>query len=646
MSEATVFSLAAGVSTAERSFVLFSMTYSLLAARRPLLALSALALAASAHAQNKLDTVVTTATRTPQRLAEVLADLTVITRADIERQAAASVADLLRNSGCGEMVRNGGAASNTSLFLRGADSRHTLVLVDGVRMDSQSTGGASWQGLPLAQVERIEVLKGPASAIYGSDAVGGVVQIFTRKAGGKISADIGVAMGNLGTHKVEGGLFGSSGIVDFALTLAGEESDGFNATTDVPGSFSYIPDRDGWHKYQGTARVGVQLAEGQRAEVVVIRNHTNAQYDSSKSKPLVDDHTIQDTDAQRLAWTAQWAPALQTQLSYGESRDRYETNPSPYVTLTKVKNLALTGSYAIAKGQQLNFQGERIEDELQNSGLVTAGVGKRQRNAIGGGYLLNAGAFNLQAHARHDSDSQFGSVNTGTLLAGYEVVQGLRVVGSVGNAFRAPTIYQQGTVYGPDLSKPGVKPLNAEHGHNVEFGLKYGTGSSELSLTAYRNRVSNLIIFGAAGTCQSAFGCYQNVSAAKLQGVSLAGATQLAAVNLRATLDVQKPHDASTGLLLARRAKRLATVNADTALGDWVLGAGVQASGMRFDNAANTRKLGGYALFNVNAQYKLSRDLKLQLNLDNAFDRETTTAYGYASAPRTVLVSLRWSPQL
>jgi len=621
------------------------MSQILLAARRPLLAMSVLALAASAHAQNKLDSVVVTAARVPQRLSEVLADVTVITRAEIERQAAASVADLLRNNGCAEMVRNGGAASTTSLYLRGAETRHTLVMVDGVRMDSQASGGASWQGLPIAQVERVEILKGPASAIYGSDAVGGVVQIFTRKGGGKLSADLGVAFGNLGTHKADAGLFGSEGIIDFAFTVAGEESDGFNSTT-TDSTFSYVPDRDGWRKYQATARIGAQLAEGQRAELVVIKNHTNGQYDASRSKPLVDDHTLQDTDAARLLWTAQWVPALRTELSFGESRDRYETTPSPYLTVTRVRNLALTGSYLIAKGQQLNATVERIEDKLENSGLVTAGVGKRSRNAVGASWLFNAGALSLQAHARHDDDSQFGGADTGTLLAGYEVATGLRVVASVGNAFRAPTLYQQGTVYGPDLSKPGVMPLDAEKGRNVEVGLKYGVGDTELTATAYRNRVSNLIIFGAAGTCQSAFGCYQNVSQARLQGLTLAGNTKLGTVHLQATLDFQKPTDASTGLLLARRAKRHATFNADTELGNWLLGAGVQASGHRFDNAANTRKLGGYGLVNFNAQYKLSRDLRVQLNLDNAFDRETTTAFGYASAPRTVLLSLRWSPQL
>ena len=131
----------------------------------------------------------------------------------------------------------------------------------------------------------------------------------------------------------------------------------------------------------------------------------------------------------------------------------------------------------------------------------------------------------------------------------------------------------------------------------------------------------------------------------RLQGLSLAGNTRLAGVNLRATVDVQKPTDVSTGLLLARRAKRLATLNADTALGNWVLGAGVQASGARYDNAANTRRLGGYGLVNLNAQYALSRDLKLQLNLDNAFDRDYALVSGYGTPGRAFLVTLAWQPE-
>jgi len=274
---------------------------------------------------------------------------------------------------------------------------------------------------------------------------------------------------------------------------------------------------------------------------------------------------------------------------------------------------------------------------------------------VGAGYLFTQGAFSFQAHARHDDDSQFGGANTGTLLAGYEIATGLRLVGSMGNSFRAPTLYQQGTIYGPDLSK-GAQPLKAERGHNVEVGLKYGSGDTEASATVYRNRISDLINFeGALTTCNSGFGCYGNVPDALLQGLSLAASTQVSLLHVSATLDLQAPKDATPaisgrtnnyGKLLARRAQRLGTINADTNLGDWVLGAGVQASSARFDNAANTRRLGGYALVNLSAQYKINRDLKLQFNVDNAFDRDTTLAYGYASAPRTALLTLRWSPTL
>ena len=624
------------------------MSHCIRAARRPLPALAALALAAAACAAqaqslNKLDTVVTTATRTPQKLADVLADLTVITRADIERQAVSSFADLLRNNGCAELVRNGGPGANTTLFLRGADSRHTLVLIDGVQVDSQSTGGASWNAIPLAQIERVEILKGPASAVYGSAAVGGVVQIFTRKGTSTPSLDLGIAAGNLGTQKADASIAGLSGLFDYAASLSAERSDGFDAK--LPTASSPNADRDGYRKQSGSLRLGAKLNDQHRVDLTALRSHVNAQYDGSKAP--IDDHAIQDTDAARVSLSSQWAPALNTQLSVGESRDRYETRPSPYLTITHIRNVALTGGWQAAPGHQLNFVAEHSEDKLENSGLTSADhKDKRSQNGVGLGYLFSHGPINLQAQARHDRDSQFGGVDTGTLLAGYQFAPGWRVVGSAGNSFRAPTLYQRGSIYGPDLSKPGVAPLDAEHGHNLEFGLKFDSGSSSASATAYRNRVSNLIIFGAAGSCNSSFGCYQNVSRAILQGLSLAGETQAGVVRLQATLDLQAPKDAATGLRLARRAKQLATVRAETELAGWQLGAGVQTQGKRFDDAANKKPLGAYALLNLDAAYKLTPELKLQLNLANVTDHAYQTAGGYASDPRTVMLGLRYTPKL
>ncbi|MCV2349898.1 TonB-dependent receptor plug domain-containing protein [Paucibacter sp. Y2R2-4] len=616
------------------------------------LALIATAIQAPVMAQpgpNKLDSVVVTATRSPMRLSNVLADMTVLTRAEIEKQAFGGIADLLRNNGCAEMVRNGGPGSNTSLFLRGADTRHTVVMIDGVRVDSQSTGGASWQALPLAQIERVEVLKGPASAIYGSDAVGGVVQIFTRKGNGAPQLDLGAGFGNLATRKLDAGIYGSAGIFDYSASFADERSDGFNATLDLPGSFGYVPDRDGYRNHNAKARLGAQFNAEQRLELMVLSSHADAQYDASKAKPNNDDHSIQDTKAANLSWNAQWLPALQTQLSFGQSSERYETKPSPYVSDTRIRNLALNGSYEFSKNNQLNFILERREDRLENSGLsqtATPGLDERNQKGIALGWLWNSGPASLQVHGRHDEDSQFGGVNTGTLAAGYRVTETLRLVGSVGNAFRAPTLYQRGSIYGPNLKQAGVKELEPEKGRNLEFGLKFASGEHELSATVYRNLVKDLIIFGEAGTCKSNFGCYQNVDEARLQGLSLQGSTQLGIFSLTGSLDLQNPINRKNEKLLARRSKQFGTLHADVNLGAWNLGAGVQASGQRFDDAANTKPLAGYEVFNLDAQFKLSRDLRLQFNLDNVLNKVYQTAGGYAQSPRTVFIGLRYSPSL
>ncbi|MDN3922390.1 TonB-dependent receptor plug domain-containing protein [Roseateles violae] len=617
------------------------------------LACAALSIALPAAAQpsgnNRLDQVVVTASRTPQRLGDVLADLTVINREQIERQSFGTVADLLRNQGSAEMVRNGGPAGTTSLFLRGADNRHTLVLLDGVRIDSQSTGGASWQAIPLAQIERVEILKGPASAIYGSDAIGGVVQIFTRKGGdGQTKLDLGASVGNLQSYKLDASIAGGSKQFDYAIGLAGERSDGFNATTPAS-TFSYVPDSDGWKNHNASLRLGANLAEGQRLELVALAAHVDGQYDGDSSKPQVDDHSIQDNRALRLAWNARWSEALRTELSAGASRDRYETKafndpaPFPYLTDTEIRNVSLFGYYQLSREQQLSLLLERREDSLENSGLRT-GKDKRDENAIGLGWLYKAERFDLQLNGRHDDDSQFGGIDTGTIAGGFKLQEGLRLYASFGNAFRAPTLYQRGSIYGPDLSKPGVQALDPERGRNAEIGLRFDAQGFDISASAYRNRIEDLIVFGAAGSCNSSFGCYENVAKARLQGVNLAAGTTLSGLRLTATVDLQSPKDEMTGKQLARRAKSFGTLRAETSLGEWHLGGTMQASGQRWDNAANTRALAGYALFNFDVQWAVSKQLRLQLNLDNAFDREYYTATGFAQAPRTVMLGLRYSP--
>ncbi len=591
----------------------------------------------------QLDEVTVTATRSPMKLSEVAADLTVIDRDTIERQGFGNVAALLRNVAGLQITSNGGPANTTSVFIRGAETRHTVVLIDGIRIDGQSTGGARWENLPLSLIERVEVLKGPASALYGSDAIGGVVQIFTRQGSGRPQLDLGLGGGNLGQAKAEVALSGGTAAFDYAGSLSVDRGTGFNVYTNAAAR-SFNADRDGWRNYTGSLRLGGRVAEGQRLELIALKSRTDAGYDAGRT---ADDRSITESLAAKLSLKSTWSEAFSTQLAAGQSEEDYETKPgSPYLTKTRIRSASLLGFYRINGQHQLNGLLERREDRLVNADLTAGGRSTRSQNAVGLSYLGTLDALTLQAHGRHDDDSEFGGIDTGSVGAGYRLGSGWRVMASVGNAFRAPTLYQRGSVYGPNTTLPGVEELRPERAYNREAGLSWAQGGFDFALTAFHNRVTDLIAFGAAGTCRSTLGCYSNVARATLKGASLKGGAQLGPVRLSATADFLDPTDANTGRVLQRRAKRFGTLRAETTLSAWTLGASVVGSGARFDDAANRTRLGGYGLLNLDAQLAIAKDWRLQLNVDNAFNRDYQTANFYQQAPRTWFVSLRYTPSL
>ncbi|MFD1711224.1 TonB-dependent receptor [Ottowia sp. GY511] len=570
------------------------------------------------------DTVVT-ATRTAQPLTDVLADVTLIDRQQVERSGAVNIADLLQRQPGLELSRNGGPGSTTSLFMRGAETRFTAVYIDGVRVDTQSTGGAPWESISLNQVERIEIVRGPAAAVYGSDAMAGVIQIFTRKGDGPFTPYVGAGFGNQGTRKFEAGFSGQSGAVDYALGATHARSDGFDSR---PGT---NPDRDGYRSNALTGRVGVQLNDAQRLEASGTYSRMKAQYDGYK--PGLDDLGDNRLATLGAAWSAQWTKSYSTRFTVTESRQRYETTPDPYRTETTLRNYLFQNEWR-SGGHLVTAALERREDHLKNDPIDQG----RHQNAIALGYGFTGGAHTLQVNLRHDRDSEFGGESTGGLAYGYSFAPGWRVTAAVGTAFRVPTLYQRFSMYG----QPALQP---EEGRNVELGLHWSQGASRFAVVAYRNKVRNLITFGAAGPCGSTFGCYENTGRARLQGVTISGAHKFGGLNLSASLDLQDPKDANTGKQLARRAKQLFKLNADTRVGDWTLGAEWLAAGKRWDNAANTNKLGGYGIVNLYASATLAREWTLLARIDNIGDRDYQLARGYATAGRTFYLGVRWTPR-
>jgi vitamin B12 transporter len=357
-----------------------------------------------------------------------------------------------------------------------------------------------------------------------------------------------------------------------------------------------------------------------------------AQYDGFL--PDANEVTENRLSALGASWSARWTPNYSTRLSISQSQHRVETTPSPYLAKTTLGNLLWQNEWR--QGNHLLTAAlERRTDKLQTDPIDRS----RHQNAIALGYGYSGGAHTLQVNLRHDRDSEFGGQTTGGVAYGYAFAPGWRVTGAAGTAFRVPTLYQRFSEYGA----PGLTP---EKGRNFELGLHWaGEQGSRFDLVAYRNHISDLIGFGAAGSCGSAFGCYENTGRAILRGVTISGAHRLGGVNLGGSLDLQDPHDAATGNLLARRAKRVLKLNADTRVGDWTLGAELMAASRRYDNAANTVRLNGYGLVNLYASATVAREWTLLARIDNLGDKDYQLASGYRTPGRTFYIGLRWTPR-
>lgn len=592
----------------------------------------ALGAAACAHAQSTLNDVVVTATRTAQPLTDVVADVSIIDRETLERSGATGLVDVLARLPGVELSRNGGSGGTSSLYVRGGETRFTAVYIDGVRVDSQSTGGAPWEALPLALVDRIEVLRGPAAAVYGSDAMSGVVQIFTRKGEGGFKPFAEFGLGSDQTRKLDLGATGTAGAFDYTLGYSRELSEGYNAKRNAN------PDKDGYNRLSVNARLGWQIDAIHRLEATVLDSKLNSQYDGSAT---ADDHSLHHLRTAGLSWLAHWNDIYDTRLSVSEGQDRYETSPSAYLTKTRVRNYLWQHDVRLG-AQTFTAALERREDALVNN-YTTPAQTERSQNALALGYGIKWQAHTLQLNARHDRDSELGGKSTGSAAYAYSFAPNWRATASAGNAFRAPTLFQRFSIYGD----PSLK---AETARNTELGLKYQQGSTQFSATLYRNKIDNLIAYvSGPGACingsdPSYPGCYGNTKRAQYQGLTLAGSQRVAGVNLSASLDLQNPRDLDTDKQLARRARRHANLSADTRVQDWTLGSEIQLSSSRWDDVANTKKMGGYGLVNLYASTAVTRDWTLLARIDNVADKHYETALNYITPGRTFYVGLKWLP--
>ena len=581
-------------------------------------------------AQTGIPPIFVTALRAEQPLTDLLADVTVIGPEEIARAGPGGLVSLLQRQPGVEIVTNGGPGSTSGVFMRGANAAQTLVLIDGLRVSSSTSGTTSLEAIPLEQIERIEILRGPASSLYGADAIGGVIQVFMRKGGGAFTANGGAGYGTHDTTSVYGGVSGNGGdgAWRYAFQAGHRESDGFNAIFN-PDNFSYNPDRDGYRNENVSGSVAFRFAPEQEISAQAFRSRLNAQFDAG---PGFDDRTITTVESYSVASRNRLASFWTSVLTAAETSDDSdsETGFGPSRFRTRQRLYSWQNELMPGYGR-LTVIAERREERIDSDAGFA--VSSRNTNAVAGIYQLRDGPQLAQASLRRDDSSQFGVRTTGTIAYGYALTSAWRATASYGTAFKTPTFND---LYFPGFSNPELKPETAR---NAELALRYSGDMLNAGLVAYRNRVRDLIVF----ECDADFNCApQNVADATLEGVTAEVGGHFGALSAKASIDLQKPTDDSSGFLLPRRARRHAAFSVMQDAGPIHAGAEVVASSARFDDAANTRRMGGYALLNLTAEYRMGNRWTLLARLDNALDKHYELAADFNTAGASAFVGVRW----
>lgn len=567
-----------------------------------------------------------TALRMPVRLADSVADVTVVTREDLDHATGRTLAEVLATLPGVEITSNGGPGTATGVFLRGLEARHTLLLVDGVRLDSATLGLPSFDNLPVALIDRIEVVRGPLSSIYGADAAGGVVQVFTRRGshGSEFHADL--TAGSIGTRGVlAGGSWGADG-VDLAVDGSHQQDTGFSATNaNVPFS-QYNPDRDGFRQDAASARLGWQANADWRVEGLLLRSSGLVHYDDGLPDPGADGDARARlvNGVQSLSVLGRVMPGWRTTLRVSRSTDDYETvaSASPYATLgtisTQEKRVSWENAVDTPVGTALAVAEKATQDVSKPAPQYD--VDHRDIDALALALHGGAAGHTWQASVRRDHNSQFGSPTTGGVGYAYAFTPAWQAGGSWGTSFVAPSFNQ---LYFPQYGNPLLQP---ESGHSTEVFARWTQDGQSLRLSGYRQRLRGYITPGEDPV---------NIGRVAVDGVTLAyeGRWQDGTASLSA--DHLSPRDQTHGTPLVRRARNDAKASVDWDFGAYTAGATFTAYSSRPDTSYDAMfnavpvTLGGYATLDVRADWKLAKDWTLGLRVNNLGDRRYETAYGY-----------------
>ncbi|MGB8339828.1 MAG: TonB-dependent receptor [Burkholderiales bacterium] len=585
-----------------------------------------------------VDPIIVTANRMPQNLSSALSEVQIINAEEIARSSGGSLTSLLQARAGIEISSTGGPGQPSGIFMRGTNSNHVVILLDGVRINSATSGTTALEHIPLNQIERIEILSGAASSLYGADAIGGVINVMTNRshdAGDKLQLSTLVGSQNNSNYSISYNSKVEATQIQFGAGYA--EGNNRSATNERV-AFGFNPDRDPYRNKNFRLGVSHEISRDHLLGLSYVRSNGVTHFDSGPG----DDINRQTLDTLKFESNNRFVAGWDSLIRLARSRDKFD------ITGTFSSRFATTQD-------QLQWE-NRINSDI---GTITAGAdatrqqvdsdtifSQTRRDIVGvyAGVIQEQGAHQWQLNARHDNLSGYGGYDVGSIAYAYKIRPGLRAELNAGTAFKAPTFND--LYYAFDGFFKGNPDLKPERSRNLEAALEYREGNRTARLTHYRNRLDNLII-GIKKLdiiSNSEFSTVGNLARARIAGTSLRIGQTQNNLSLRADLTFQNATDDTTGNMLQRRVRRYASFGASYQNGGMQYGGDVIASGARYDSPLNApdNRMGGYALLNLFARMRLSASLNLQARIENALDKEYELAQGYNTMGRRFFAGLEW----
>ena len=582
--------------------------------------------------------VVITASRVAEPVSAVLASVTLITRADIERLQPHSVLELLAGLAGVSVSSSGDLGKTAYLYVRGTNADHVLILIDGIRIGSATTGQAALEQLSVDQIERIEIVRGPRSSLYGSDAIGGIIQIFTRRSapGDASRASFELTGGSHDTWQAQGGYSGSSGPLWYNASASGLYSSGIPlCVTGAPQTapcYTTEP-RQGFQSSSGAVSGGYQIGDATRVSFDWLRADGDTRYDGDIFSGD-ESHVVQQAAGLQLrtAPLPQWEMSFTAGQSLDESAQLFDAAPDGFFD-TRRETLSWLNDLHRGTAQTLLLGADYERDTIGSS----TGYAERSRADTGAlaAYRLTPGRLDLELSARHDHNQQFGDRTTGAAAAAWRFADGLRLTASWGTAFKAPTFND---LYFPFYGNPVLRP---ETGRSTEIGLGGGFAQHmEWAINAYETTIDDLIEYNPV-----TFGA-DNIDRARIRGLELHLTTEIAGTQaqLNTTWLDPRDHGAHWGAVLPRRAEESARLDLDRDFAAFTAGTSLSVVGRRFEDPANTERLGGYTTFDLRAGWHFDPSWMLQARFSNALNRDYETVLYYNQPRFGAYLTLRYTP--